>query len=223
MSKAMSAHLKRLMLLAVAVSSLTTMACGLWHRVDRDLLATVPNDEKLLLFDAENGVYIARDEMETAERRLQEAERALLRARKYINVIDQRRDSGSGVDTPEVIQMLEEWNTIRIELRELEVDLADLSRDVAEARLWTARAEYERAKAKLVKDKNPEEGTSLDIESFDDQVKDRQEDEQEEFVGYQEKEAEVLKLRDQYNALSLRLQEASRGAYGGPWADLVDE
>ena len=214
---------KSLLMVALALSSVATSACGLWHRVDRDLLATVPNDEKLLLFDAENGVYIARDELETAQRRIQEAERALLRARKYINVIDQRRDSGSGVDTPEVIQMLEDWNSTRIALRELEVELAERSRDVAEARLWTARAAYERAKAKLVKDKNPEEGASLEMLSFDDQVVDREQDEEQELAIYREKEAEVLALRDAYNALSLRLQEASRGAYGGPWADLVDE
>ena len=41
---------------------------GLSERVDRSALSAVPNEELLLLFDAENAVYIARDEADLAGR-----------------------------------------------------------------------------------------------------------------------------------------------------------
>src|SRR5690606_22090716 len=71
-----------------------TGCAGLGQRVDRSLLDGVPNEEKLLLFDAENGVYIAKDEMETAERALGDAARALSRAKAFAKVIKERRASG---------------------------------------------------------------------------------------------------------------------------------
>ncbi len=106
-------------------------------------------------------------------------------------------------------------------MREFEIDLVDEQIDVARARLWTARAEYEEAKAKLVKDKDPVNGESIDLESFAEQLKARQEDEAAEEAEMLEIEAEVLAQRANYRQLGERLQRESRGAYGGPWADLV--
>ncbi len=207
--------------LALAFVLAQSTACGLWHRVDRSRLNAIPNDEKLALFDAENGVYIARDEVLTVERAQKDAERALLRARRYRSVIDERKSSAGGVDTPSTLALLEEWNEKRVALRELEVDLVSERLDVAKARLWTARAEYEQAKAKLVKEKDPVEAESIDLEAFAEQLKARQETEAEEVAEMTELEAEVLALRAEYRKLGERLQRESRGAYGGPWADLV--
>lgn len=202
--------------------STTLLGCGLWHRVDRDDLAKVPNEEKLLLFDAENGVFIAKDERLVAERKLHDAEVALERAEAYADVIDDRRSSGSSIDTDEVLSLLTEWNNARIELREAEIELAEQQLETAEARLWASRARYEHAKALLVKEYNPEEGSSIDIEDFVEQVKDREADEAEEVKLLEEREKAVSEARARYNALSTRLQAASKGAYGGPWADLAD-
>lgn len=217
----------RMRRLVLAASSLLIAAglagcAGLWHRVDRSLLDDVPNEEKLLLFDAENGVYIAKDEMETAERALRDAERALARARDYDDVIDARKKSGAVVDTPEVLALLEEWNDARIEVRKAEVAYMKQKRETAEARLWASRARYEHAKAKLVKDHNPEDGTDIDLEGFSGQVTDKEAVEAEKQAALVEREKVVSEKRALYNKLSDQLQKRSNGAYGGPWADLVD-
>lgn len=214
----------RLLALAVLVLGLIP-GCGLfglWYRVDRDHLDDVPNEEKLLLFDAENGVYIAKDEIESARRAIEDAEKALTRAERYQDVIDSRRSSSSAIDTPEVLSLLAQWNDARIALRELEVEAAEERLSAAEVRLYASRARYERAKALLVKDHNPEEGTSVDLADFDDQVAAAEVDEKEALDAVKVLEDQVSAARARYNDLSRRLQAASGGAYGGPWADLVD-
>lgn len=208
-------------LLPLALPALVGCA-GLWHRVDRSLLDDVPNEEKLLLFDAENGVYIAKDEMDTAERSLLDAERALERAYDYRDVIAARKKSGAVVDTPEVLTLLEQWNDARIEVRKVEVEYMRQKRQTAEARLWASRARYERAKATLVKDHNPEDGTSIEVASFEEQVSEKEVAEQEQQAALVEMEKVVSEKRAVYNKLSDLLQQRSSGAYGGPWADLVD-
>ncbi len=195
---------------------------GLWHRVDRSLLDDVANEEKLLLFDAENGVYIAKDEMETAERTLGDAERALQRAKGYKRVITKRRGSGAVVDTVEVLELLSQWNDARIDMRKAEVKYTEQKRRTAETRLWASRARYERAKAVLVRDHNPERATRIKLEGFEKQLAARETKEEEQQALLLEKEAAVSEKRATYNQLSDRLQKLSNGAYGGPWADLVD-
>lgn len=214
----------RLLRTAVLVLlAVTSTACvGLWHRVDRSLLEDVPNDEKLLLFDAENGVYIAKDEMETADRHLGDAERAVRRARDYHDIIVERRSSGNVIDTTQVLDLLDKWNDSRIELRKAEVSYMRQKHTAAEGRLWASRARYERAKALLVKDFAPDEGTGIEVEDFDEQVADKEVREQEELAALAELETTVSERRALYNKLSDQLQRASNGAYGGPWADLLD-
>jgi hypothetical protein len=195
---------------------------GLWHRVDRATLELVPNEEKLLLFDAENGVYIARDEMETASRAVKDTERALARAEDYGKVIEARRKSGAAIDTREVLDLLERWNDLRIEMREEELAVAKQRVETSKARLWASRARYERAKALLIKNHVPEEGTSIDMADFDEQVKEYEADEQEALVALEELEKGLSSKRATYIEVSRKLQATSKGAYGGPWADLAD-
>jgi hypothetical protein len=206
------------LLLAIALSG----CAGLWNRVDRGLLDDVPNEEKLLLFDAENGVYIAKDEMDTAERAYGDAERALLRARNYRKVIQERKKSGAVVDTPAVLSLLEQWNDARMDMRKAEVEWARQRRRSSTAGLWASRARYEQAKAKLVKDHNPVDGTKIELEAFEKQVSEKEAREKEENDKLAEKEAAVSEKRAVYNKLSTKLQALSGGAYGGPWADLAD-
>ncbi len=195
---------------------------GLSTRVDRSALDAVPNEELLLLFDAENAVYIARDEAELSSRLLQDAKLALARARKYGDVIDQRRTAGASVDSVPVLDLLEEWNQGRIAMREAELQLRDVQVGTSDVRLWAARARYEKEKARLVKEKNPAEGKDLKLEQFDEQVTSWATREAEAQAELDQKDAVVVQSRTRYFALSRRLQEASKGAYGGPWADLLD-
>lgn len=195
---------------------------GLSSRVDRDALNGVPNEELLLLFDAENAVYIARDEADLAERNLQDAKLSLARARRYGDVVEDRRTSGATIDSVQLLDLLSTWNDTRIEMREAEVALRETELDTSDVRLWNARAHYEREKARLVKDKNPAVGADLDIEDFDRQVKDWDERKAEADAKLDERKEAVVAARASYYDLSRRLQTESNGAYGGPWADLLD-
>jgi hypothetical protein len=198
-------------------------ACtGLSRRVDRSLLEQVPNEEKLILFDAENGVLIARDEYDVAERARKDAVAALDRARRYRDVIAERRSSGESIDTPDVLQLLEQWNEARIDVRAREVELAEVQRSTADVRLWAARARYERAKAKLVKDFAPEEGNDVQLADFDAQVAEWDGREKEADALVEERRAAVREARAAYDALAAQLSALSKGAYGGPWADLLE-
>ena len=205
-------------LLAVATSS----CAGLSVRVDRAALADVPNEELLLLFDAENDVYIAKDEADLASRTLQDAKTGLTRARSYGEVINARRTSGAAIDSVQTLDLLGEWNDSRIQMREAEVALRELELSTSDTRLWAARARYEREKARLVKDKNPAAGKDLELKDFDAQVNDWAAREQEVQKALAERDAVVVEARARYFDLSRRLQAQSGGAYGGPWADLLD-
>lgn len=210
-------------LVALSLTALSASGCaGLSHRVDRSLLDQVPNEELLLLFDAENAVYIARDEADLATRNLEDARKALRRAQDYRKLIDERRTSGAAIDSAQVLQLLEEWNNARIEMREREVTLRSEELSSSGVRLWAARARYEHAKAKLVKDFNPVGGANIDLESFLSQVKTWEEREQQVLADLKAREDELVAARDKYIQLAVRLQQESRGAYGGPWADLLD-
>ena len=206
-----------------AVVVVVVVGCsGLSQRVDRDALRAVPNEELLLLFDAENAVYVARDEADLATRGLQDARAALTRARAYRDVIAARRTSGSAIDSVPVLDLLGEWNASRIAMREAELKAKELEVDSSDVRLWAARARYEREKARLVKDKNPAAGKDLKLEDFDAQVASWAAKEAEAQKLLDDNNAVVVEKRTAYFALSKHLQEASKGAYGGPWADLLD-
>ncbi len=207
---------------AVLALGLASGCAGLSHRVDRSLLDQVPNEELLLLFDAENAVFIARDESDLATRNLEDARKALKRADAYKKVIEERRTSGAAIDSAEVLQLLEQWNDARIEMRKKEVALREEELSTSGVRLWAARARYERAKAKLVKDFNPAGGANIDLADFDEQVKDWEAKEQEVLKGLKKREDAMLAAREAYIALAVQLQKASKGAYGGPWANLLD-
>lgn len=210
------------LLLATAALAMSAGCAGLSHRVDRSLLDQVPNEELLLLFDAENAVYIARDEADLATRNLEDARKALRRAEDYRSLIDERRKSGAAIDSAQVLQLLEEWNNARIEMRQKEVTLRQEELSTSDVRLWAARARYEHAKAKLIKDFNPAGGANINLENFQEQVKDWEEREKEVLADLQAKQEELVAARDKYIQLAVRLQQESRGAYGGPWADLLD-
>jgi hypothetical protein len=207
---------------ATVAGMVATSCAGLSHRVDRSALAAVPNEELLLLFDAEHAVFIARDDAEMAARGLQDGRAALRRARDYEKLIDERRKGGATVDTVAVLELLGQWNDARIEMRKREVELREAEVDASDTRLWAARARYEREKAVLVKDKNPARGAELNLKAFDEQAASWTTRETDAQKKIDERDAAVVQARAAYFDLSRRLQEASRGAYGGPWADLLD-
>lgn len=218
-----AARLSRMLLgLMVLTVSFTAGCAGLSARVDREALLGVPNEELLLLFDAENAVYIARDEEDLASRNLQDAKVALERARAYRDVIDQRRKGGATIDSVQILDLLGAWNDARIAMREAEVTLRETELSTSDVRLWAARARYEHEKARLVKDLNPSVGADLEMSDFEQQVAEWDQKRTEADARVAERKEAVVAARATYYDLSRRLQAESNGAYGGPWADLLD-
>lgn len=206
----------------LCVAAVAASCTGLSARVARAALAEVPNEELLVLFDAENGVYIARDDAELASRNLQDARAALAKARAYEETIASRRTSGATIDSVSVLDLLGQWNDARIAMREAEVELRELEVATSDTRLWAARARYELEKARLVKVRNPAVGTDIALKDFEAQAATWQALESEAATRVAEKTVVVIAARARYFELSRQLQQRSGGAYGGPWADLLD-
>ncbi|MFH1810101.1 MAG: hypothetical protein ABIJ09_15245 [Pseudomonadota bacterium] len=205
-------------LLAVTLL-LTQGACfGLWHRIDRNQLDRIPNDEKLALFDAENEVIIAKDNIEAAEREISDGRATVDRARDKVKLLD---DSGevSGINSPDVLALYKEWAKLRLELRLDEMRHLYVKREVFEDQLWLARARYEHAKAQLVHDHDPERGAGVNLTGFEEQVADWEKKVADGLSRMDESRIMQEEVRSRYDDVSQRLQEASGGAFGGPWAD----
>lgn len=192
------------------------LSCGLRHRVDRDLLETVPPEDKLALFDAENDVLIAKDEREAALTDKEDAQRAVDDAEKDVTAIRKRADAERD---PRLRTLLSTWADRKIAWREAEVDLCVARRDAADEALMAARARYERAKAQIVKERVPRKATDIDLKDFLGQVKDREADAADSRKDVDKARAERDKKRAAYDETSRQLQQLSGGAYGGPWAD----
>jgi hypothetical protein len=198
----------------LAVGVLT--GCGLRHRVDRDLVETIPPEDKLALFDAENDVLIAKDEREAALTDKEDAERSVEDAERDVSSIRKRADAERD---PRLKKLLSVWADRKIEWREAEVDLCKARRDAADEVLMAARARYERTKAQIVKERVPRKATDIDLKDFTEQVKDRESDAADARKDVDKARAERDKKRAAYDVTSRQLQQLSGGAYGGPWAD----
>jgi len=212
-------HASRWGALALAVGVVGQLGCaGLWHRIDRDDLDRIPNDEKLALFDAENEVIIAKDNIEAVEREISDGREAVERARVKIKALEENPDV-AGISSPDVLELYREWAKLRYELREDEMRHSYVKREVADEELWLARAHYELAKAQLVHDHDPERGADVDVEAFEGQVQDWEAKVAERQAELDESRIIREEVRSRYDDVSKRLQEASGGAFGGPWAD----
>lgn len=212
-------HAGRWGALALAVGVLGQLGCfGLWHRIDRDELDRIPNDEKLALFDAENEVIIAKDTIEAVDREISDGREKVKRAREKVKALDENPDV-AGITSPDVLELYREWAKLRFELREDELRHSYVKREVAEEELWLARARYEAAKAQLVHDHDPERGADVDVEDFEGQVQDWEAKVAERQADLDESRMVLEEVRSRYDDVSKRLQEASGGAFGGPWAD----
>lgn len=194
-------------------------ACfGLWHRIDRGQLDRIPNDEKLALFDAENEVIIAKDNIEAVEREIADGRVAVDKARDKVKLLEESKEV-SGITSPDVLNLYKEWAGLRFDLRQDEMRHLYLKREVFEQQLWLARARYELAKAQLVHDHDPERGADVDVKAFEGQVADHEKTVAEGQAKLDESRIAQEEIRSRYDDVSQRLQEASGGAFGGPWAD----
>jgi len=205
--------------LVLGIGLVAQLGCaGLWHRIDRDDLDRIPNDEKLALFDAENEVIIAKDNIEAVEREISDGRESVERARDKVKALQDNPDV-AGITSPDVLDLYREWASLRHDVRKDQMRHAYVKREAADDDLWLARARYELAKAQLVHDHDPERGADVNVEGFEGQVQDWEAKVAERQADIDESRIVLEEVRSRYDDVSKRLQEASGGAFGGPWAD----
>jgi hypothetical protein len=152
------------------------------------------------------------------EREISDGREAVERARAKIEALEDNPDV-AGITSPDVLELYREWAKLRYELREDEMRHLYVRREAADVELWLARARYELAKAQLVHDHDPERGADVDVEAFEGQVQDWEAKVAEHQAEIDESRVVREEVRGRYDDVSKRLQEASGGAFGGPWAD----
>lgn len=207
----------RTLLLVAALAVVTSSTgCGLRYRVDRSDLDRIPPEDKLGLFDAENDVLIAKDEMAAAKADKEDTRKALSDAESQASLLQKRASSEKD---PKIAGLLRKWATQKLEWRKADVALAEARADAADAVLMAARARYERAKAVVMKERAPRLATGISIKDFDGQLKDRDQDAASGRKNTERVRAERDRKRASYDDVSRELQQLSGGAYGGPWAD----
>ncbi len=205
-------------LLGLLMVSAGSGCSGLWYRIDRSQLDRIPNDEKLDLFDAENEVIIAKDNIEAVERNIADGRRLVEKARKKVELLKDNVEV-AGISSPDVLALYREWAEARLAMREDTMRHLYLKRKASDSQLWLARARYELAKAQLVHDHDPERGASVNIKDFEKQVADREKTVADFMQQIDQSKARLEELRIRYDDVSKRLQEASGGAFGGPWVE----
>ena len=169
--------------------------CGLSQTVERQLLRDLTVEQKLVLFEAENEVYIARDEREALRLRAQELERQ--RQRLAQRLIDAQGDA--------YLDSKEAWLEARLEVQQ------DM--------VMVARAKLELAKAELVNRANVRGADGIDPDEFTEQVDAwvaHVREQQQELEAY---EARQEKARQDWLSRRDELLDMSGGAYGSPWAE----
>jgi hypothetical protein len=205
-------HLATVVTLALALGA----GCGLRQRVDRSDLDSIPPEDKLSLFEAENEVLIAKDEIAAARNDKEDAETALDRAQDESSTLSRR---ASGEKDPKVASLLRQWGAQKVTWRKAEIDLCEAREDAARSELMAARARYERAKAVIMKERAPRRATGISVKDFDSQVKSYESDARDDQKDLDKVRKQRDERRKAYDVVSRQLQAISGGAYGGPWAD----
>ena len=213
----------RLMRAGWVIIGLWGAGCGaLSHTVDRDTLARLTIENKLLLFDAENDVSIAIDEKDKIQRELQllreDRDDAFLQLRDAETDADRASEKGD----EQRYQLAQRSGQVT----ELKLAYFDAYRDYLKERLFVqedlihvALAKYELAKAQLVKRNNLEGASDVDLADFEQQVDDVIEDAKDSQRDLKGEKQHAQKVRDVWLEARQKLSEESGGGFGSPWAE----
>lgn len=208
---------------ACTVGTLMTQACGgLSHQVDRDLLHAVSVENKLSLFDAENHVSITLDEREQIRREIQNLRRDVSDAEKRIAdaVEDEERAAQKGdAQRRQVAVLAQKVFAKEVEYLEERIALMRTKLNVQDALIYVAFAQYELAKAKLVKKNNINGAQDIAVVDFEEQVAEAVERAKGQQADFSAEETEVEKLRESWMAQRQELSRASGGGLGTAWAE----
>lgn len=196
--------------------------CGLSQTVERQLLRDLTVEQKLVLFEAENEVYIARDEREALRLRAQELERQ--RQRLAQRLIDaqgdgERAEAKGDQKGVEVAQLRQEVLQLQQAYLDSKEAWLEARLEVQQDMVMVARAKLELAKAELVNRANVRGADGIDPDEFTEQVDAwvaHVREQQQELEAY---EARQEKARQDWLSRRDELLDMSGGAYGSPWAE----
>jgi hypothetical protein len=206
---------------ALAVVALSGCG-GLSYSVDRDLLRDVSVEHKLVLFDAENDVSIALDERENIRRQITELKQDIRDAESKILEADQdaeRASLKSDSAAEEVARMAHEVYEYKISFLEERITFLRQRLKAQEGLIYVAWAKFELAKAKLLKKNNVRGASDIDLVDFEEQVDGYVERAKDEQVDTAEAEKSVQAAEQEWLSRREKLQSASGGGQGSPWAE----
>ncbi|MEE8408159.1 MAG: hypothetical protein V3T05_01010 [Myxococcota bacterium] len=207
---------------AAWVMSALCACSSLSETVDRDQLAEITVENKLLLFDAENDVSIAIDEREQIQRQIYETKQDLRDAEIQIEEaeIDEDRASVKGdAQRAQLSAMAREVFLLKVDYLEEYLDFLREKLDGQESLIMVAYAKFELAKAKLVKKNNVRGALDIELIDFEEQVDEYVERARENRMDLAERATEIEAFKKQWLDRRDQLMAASGGGLGSPWAE----
>lgn len=208
--------------LSLTLGLLVSGCGGLGYQVERDLLTEVSVENKLTLFDAENNVAISLDERDQIRREIQMVRQQIEDTDKQIReaIEDGERAEDKGdAERANIAVMAEEVFDLKKDFLYEQIGLLRSRLEVQEAYIYVAFAQYELAKAKLVKKNNVRGAQDIELEDFEAQVDEYVEQAKEINQDFAEYEQEVEQVKQAWLARREELQQASGGGLGSPWAE----
>jgi len=209
-------------LLVGAFVSLCACASGPRKRVDGKVLEKLTIENRLLLFDAENELNIAidaryqvLDEIDAIKDDIDRAKRKLEAARRDISTFEDKKDA----EQVRIAKLREQTQKTRIKYLEARLDWARERLKVEDKRLVVAQAEFELAKARLVKKNNVPGASKITLKDFEDQVSKYEGKVEDANKKVDKALVELTEREEAWIQASRALQEASGGALGSRWLD----
>ncbi|MEO1334815.1 MAG: hypothetical protein AAFV29_04195 [Myxococcota bacterium] len=217
-------RIQRSLLLFAVLALGDIIACGTAPhlRVDADVLDKITIENKLRLFDAENELNIAIDARDQVIDEIAQIKDDVRRADKKREVaqrdVEVFESKGDG-ERVRLSELRRAAATARIEYLDARLEWARGRLDRQRRQLIVAKARFELAKARLVKKNNVPGASDIDLEDFEEQVKDYRAEVGETDEDIKEAEIEMKAREENWIAQSKTLQEATGGALGSRWLD----
>ncbi|MEM1025868.1 MAG: hypothetical protein AAGD10_17755 [Myxococcota bacterium] len=191
-------------------------------RVDGKVLEKLTIENRLLLFDAENELNIAidaryqvLDEIEAIKDDIDRAKRKLDTARRDISTFQGKKDG----EQVRIAKMREQTQKTRIKYLEARLGWARERLKVEDKRLIVAQAEFELAKARLVKKNNVPGASRITLKDYESQVSTYEGKVEDADKNVDKALAKLTEREEAWIRASRELQEASGGALGSRWLD----
>ncbi|OGQ84222.1 MAG: hypothetical protein A2289_08800 [Deltaproteobacteria bacterium RIFOXYA12_FULL_58_15] len=190
--------------------------------MDRDLLAEITIENKLLLFDAENDVSIAIDERERLSREIHQTKLDIVDAELQVDEAEEDGDRAAEKGDEKRAQlsvMAGEVFLLKIDYLHEQLGFLRAKLAAQDELIMVAKAKYELAKAKLVKRNNVRGAQDIELADYEGQVDEYIGGAKETRLDLAEIEKEVELVKNQWLQTRDKLMASSGGGLGSPWAE----